>query len=361
MVQITRARIIDGDTERVVLASAFNKARDAKKTCRCHDKNCPAVLSHRKEHDHPYYSPITGDRYVLRVAAHYGRAPKSPEHAPNCTEMLGFQKFENYARFINRENLGETGFVLNLNIPTDSRPAPLRKGRRQDLFSAAALVTPKDPASHSIHQKRSSGLNNVEKLAKLLDQTEENHDHRRMMELSRGRDVYRLSDIYSEDPVQLFRQSHDVAKGNAVSTPVLVRFRPIMIGKFRSKANMTIQGLACPVLGRDGHKYHVSTLLHCGSKDIYTRIVEDMRDKKGSFLVYADKATVDLHEFGFKKRDITRGTAKDSTVFVHVRVDRDEQIMSWSPIDLQSDLAMDLPLMARPPKPQITMQFRRPD
>ena len=354
MVQITHARIRDEATGEPVKisAAAFDKKSDGKKLCLCPDEHCGAVLTHYKSYMQTYYDLQTGEPYKLKIPAHFKRVLGGPAHSESCTAVDAYTIYQNYARDIGGLSQQHGAFVYNLNIMTDNRPAPLRHAR--DLSSSFGSAHGRvEGVKKRASVRMSEGLNHVRKLAGLLDRTEFDKHYRDSILLRDGGKRFTLADLYEDDSVRLFREAHARAKSGAAPTPLLLQFKPIVLAKFHSKKELTIQGQPVAVRGGDGNDYFVSVKLHCGSKNIYDSVKQGLRSGERSFLLYAKDARVDLIEFAHKKKEIQDGRAQDRAVFVHVRVDRPEQLMAWKPHNGQLDLevaGMELPVQHKPPR-----------
>lgn len=354
MVQITHARVFDEDgTMVLVAASSFDKISDGKKTCLCPDEGCRAELSHYKAHRRTYYDQITGEPYSLKIPDFYQRMAGSPDHDPSCTAIDHYTRYTGYARSLGGVSLQHGAFVYNLNIPVDNNPAPIRRPRLLSGEFAAPARAPDQEDALTTRQKLSLGLNDVQKLAGLLDRTQFDQGYRESILLRRGTKYCTLADIFENDPVALFKKEHLRSKNAGAPAPVLVQFKPIALAKFHSARDLTIQGQAVSIRGADGQDYSVSVKLHCGTEENYKAVKDSIREGKRSFLVYAEQATVDLFEFAQKKKEIADKTAKDRAVFVHVRINRPEQIATWTPQGAQLGFAqagMDLPVQSKPPR-----------
>lgn len=356
MVQITHARLRDDETGKPVRISAanFDKATDGKKLCQCPDPDCSAILTHYKSYLQTFYDLVTNEPYKLKVPAHFKRAEGSPPHSLECTAVDQYTIYQSYARDIGGLSQMHGRFVYNLNIMTNDDTAPVRHPRKAgDPFNNAATRENKSDGQGHEHRKLSQGLNSVKKLAGLLDHTEFDKEYRESILLRDGRKSYTLAQLFRNDTLALFRERHTQAKNGDAPQPVLLQFKPIVLGQFHSKKERTIQGQAVTVRGGDGRDYSVSVKLHCASREIYDSLKQEIRAGKRSFLVYAESATVDLVEFAHKKHEIQQGTAKDRTVFVHVRVGMPQQMTPWVPYDGQLDLqnaGIELPLHMRPPR-----------
>lgn len=352
MVQITHARIRDENTGELVKISAatFDKKMDGKKLCLCPDKNCGALLTHYKSYEQTFYDPLP---YKLKVPAHFKRAEGSPAHSENCTAVDAYTTYQSYARNLGGLSQQHGAFVYNLNIMTDNVPAPIRRPNRalSAAYDRARKPIREDDDRPSV--RLSEGLNHVKKLAGLLDRTEFDRHYRDSILLRDGSKRYTLAEIFEDDTLRLFRGEHARAKSGGASKPVLLQFKPIVLAKFHDKRAMTMQGQAVTVRGGDGHDYSVSVKLHCGSKEIFDSVKQGLRAGEHSFLLYAKAARVDLMEFAHKKKEIHEGRAQDRAVFVHVRIDRPEQMTAWKPFDGQLDLevaGMELPMQFKPPR-----------
>ncbi len=364
MVQITHARIWDDETRTLVeiAADQFDKKTDGKKICLCPDENCGAMLSHYKSYMQTFYDLDTGEPYKLKIPAHFKRALGSPAHDESCTAVDAYTIYQNYARDIGGLSRQHGAFVYNLNIMMDNRAAPVRaqKTMRAD-FEGAVPVRENGGASRNGHShssghervRLSEGLNHVEKLAGLLNRTEFDKHYRDSILLRDGSKRFTLAEIFEDDTVRLFRSAHARAKVGANAAPVLLQFKPIAVAKFHDRKSLTLQGQAVTLRGGDGHDYSVSVKLHCGTKEIYDSMKQGIRSGERSFLLYAGNATVDLFEFALKKKEIQEGRAQDRAVFVHVRIDRPEQMVAWKPYNGQLDLevaGMELPVHRKPPR-----------
>lgn len=360
MVQITHARIRDDDTGEMVKigADSFDKKTDGKKLCLCPDENCGAVLSHYKSYMQTFYDWQTNEPYQLKIPAHFQRMMRGPAHADDCTAVDAYTIYQNYARNLGGLSQQHGAFVYNLNIMTDNRLAPVRYSRvLSGAFDGAAPVRTNDGGvQNGISQakvKLSEGLNHVSKLAGLLDRTEFDRQYRESILLRDGARRTTLAEIFEDDTVRLFRRAHARAKSGAEAQPVLLQFKPIVLAKFHDKKALTLQGQAITLRGADGNDYSVSVKLHCGSKEIYQSMKQEIRMGARSFLLYTENARVDLIEFAHKKKEIQDGRATDRAVFVHVRIDRPEQMVGWTPYNGQLDLeraGMELPIHHRPPR-----------
>lgn len=355
MVQITHARMgVEDGKPVLVSAKTYHKETHGRKPCHCPDANCPAILVHHKKHFQTFYNLTTGDAYKLSIPSFFQRHPKSPPHAPTCTAVDHYAHYQNYARSIAGVGLSHGAFVYNLNIPTKDLPERTKRSARRLSGNFALHVAPKDVERETyIHRKLSEGISSVKKIAGLLDATEFDRDYRDATLLRDGPRHFTLSRIFKNDIVALFREEGARARNGAAPTPVLLHFKPIVMGKYHSRQDWTIQGQAKSIKGIDGHTYYVSAKLNCGSKDVYEAVKRDIRGGKRSFLIYAECATVDLFEFAQKKKDIQAGNAKDNAVFVHIRINMPEQITPWTPYNGQLDLeqaGMDLPPQPKPPR-----------
>ena len=362
MVQIAKARYTDPETgeEKEIAASAVDKKRDADIRFVCPDKCCSAELTHYKEHLQTFYDLRTNEPYSLKVAAHFQRKKNSPPHAEACKAVDDYTRLQIFARDAGALSLQHGAFVFNLNIPTDNAPAPLRHKRRMlgqqfDAVRGGNVSVSKPEAQHhedakENHAPLSKGLNSIEKLAGLLKASAFNPQYRKSILVRTGTSQFTLADIYKDKPIEFYREEHERAKKSEPPRPVLVQFQPIAIGKYHSPHAGTIQGLAAPIMASNGRaKYAVSILLHCGTEEIYKDIKAQITQGARSFLIYAPQAAVNLIELAHKKKEMEIGHPKDNAVFVHVRVDRPEQIMRWSPPDPQ--LSFNLPEAKDQPKP----------
>lgn len=361
MVQITHALVRDEATGKPVkiAAATFDKDADGKKVCMCPDPQCGALLTHYKSYMQTFYDLDTGAPYKLKIPAHFKRMPGSPPHDMSCTTVDDYTIYQNYARTLGALSQQHGAFVYNLNIMTDARPAPVRTPKLASAFNGAVEVRENrnghghDHANgngHSRH-KLSEGLNDVRKLAGLLDHTEFDRGYRDSIVLRDGARRYTLANLFENDTLKLFRAEHARAKAGANATPLLLQFKPIVLAKYHDRKARTIQGQAVTVHGADGHDYSVSVKLHCGSKEIYDAVKKDIRTGERSFLIYAERSYVDLTEFAHKKMEIQNGKAKDRTVFVHVHANMPQQIAAWTPFNGQLDLeiaGMELPMHQKP-------------
>lgn len=360
MVQITHALVRDDETGELVKIAAdkFDKKTDGKKTCHCPDENCPALLTHYQTHMHHYYDEVARKHYKLKIPDYFRVAGKSPPHAPSCTAVVAYSAYQNSARDLGGLSQQNGVFIYNLDVMTNTRPAPNRSRKvLSPEFRAAAPVRDNKSSSQNDNDgkklKLSEGLNHVKGLAKLLDSTEFDRHYRDAILLRDGDRSYTLAGLFVDDTLALFRAEYTRAKKGDGDAPVLLQFKPIEIGRFHSKRDLTIQGLALPIKSVDGNKYYVSVKLHCGSEEIYKSVKENIRRGNNSFLLYTDKATVDIQECERTQSQVQKGEAKDRTVFVHVSVATPQQIMPWKPFDGQLDMevaGMDLPFQHRPPR-----------
>lgn len=353
MVQIANARYEDpasGDMLEIS-ARAVDKDRHGSARFICPDKCCSAELTHYREHIQTYYDPQSGEPYSLKVAAHFQRKKNSPPHDAHCKAVDDYTRLQRYARDSGALSLQHGAFVFNLNIPTDNAPAPLRRKKHRALapsFNAAAKETTSNERKYgddvNATEKTgplSRGLNSVEKLAGLLDASAFDPQYRKSILVRAGARRFTLSDIYKDDPIAFYREEHERAKKDRPPQPVLIQFQPIAIGKYHSPHALTIQGQASPITASNGKaKYAVSVMMHCGNEEIYARVKEQIKEGARSFLLYAASANVNLIELAHKKKEMEIGRQKDNAVFVHVRLDRPEQIIAWSPP--QAQLSFDL-------------------
>lgn len=338
MVQITHARQRNSDTGAYELVPAvdFDKKTDGQKICFCPDEQCGATLTHYQSYYQTFYSPLNNEPYKLKIAAHFKREPGSPQHDIACTAVEHYAAYQNFSRELGA-SLGHGAFVFNLNIPTNTFPAPTRQNVDSHIrnFNEAALAEKENKNSPS--RKLSAGLNDVKKLAQLLDSTEFDRQYRESIALRNGNKYYKLSDLFEDDALTAFRSHHDMAR-KCEQRPAIIQFKPIAIGKYHSKKNGTIQGQAVPIKGGDGKDYSVSMMLHCDSPDVYDSVKKEIRNNERSFLVYTDKSYVNLQEFSDKKHAIQDGSAKDNSVLVHLHVKTNHQICAWMPTDGQLEL-----------------------
>ena len=367
MVQIAKARYIDPATgeEKEITARAVDRDRDAALHFICPDKCCSAELTHYKEHLQTYYDLRTSEPYTLKVAAHFQRKKNSPPHDAACKAVDDYTRLQIYARNAGALSLQHGAFVFNLNIPTDNVPAPLRRKRSAlgPAFDAArgADVSRTEScvpagAEKEKHEPLSKGLNSVEKLAGLLDASAFDPQYRKSILVRAGARSYTLAEIYQDKPIEFYRKEHKRAKRGAPPDPVLVQFQPIAIGKYHSPRALTIQGLATPIAASNGRaKYAVSVLLHCGTEEIYKDLKEKIVQGARSFLIFAPQAHVNLIELAHKKKEMEIGKPKDNAVFVHITVNRPEQITRWSPPEAQLSFHLAVPEPDQP-KPESVLR-----
>lgn len=369
MVQITHALIRDEASGKQVkiAAATFDKDTDGKKVCQCPDPHCGAVLTHYKSYMQTFYDLDTNEPYKLKIPAHFKRLQGGPPHDQSCTAVDDYTIFQSYARDIGGLSQQHGAFVYNLNIMTDGRPAPVRAPKLASAFEGAVEIRENkngnghDAANghrngngHSYERRKlSEGLNHVQRLAGLLDHTEFDRQYRDSILLRDGKRRYTLANLFENDVVRLFRAEHARAKNGADAGAVLFQFKPIVLGKYHKKKDLTIQGQPVTMRDPQGHVYSVCAKLHCGSKEIYDSLKEQIRSGKRSFLIYTDRAYVDLLEFKHKKIEIHEGKAKDRSVFVHLHATMPQQVAAWTPFNGQLDLevaGMDLPIYRKPPR-----------
>lgn len=353
MVQIAKAWAVNRVTgeEKEIAARDVDKKRDADFDFLCPDKCCRVPLTHYSEHLHTFIDPDSDPEhpraFKLNVASHFRRKAHAPAHDEACKAVDDYTKYQLYARANGGLSHQNGAFVFNLNIPTTSVSPPLRQKPSALTLKFQQRVIDKLTMEEGVpHQgrgePRSIGLRDVEKLAGLLDVSAFDPKYRESILLRDGPRIVRLSEIYKDDPIKFYREEHERARQNDPANPVLVQFKPIAIGKYHSKQNMTIQGLASPIIASNGKaKYAVSMLLHCGTEKLYEDVKTKIRDGERSFLVFASDAHVNLIELAHKKKEMEIGNQKDNAVFVHLRINRAEQITSWAPPRAQLELALD--------------------
>jgi hypothetical protein len=357
MVQITHARIKKGDEWETISARHHERHKKdfAKTDCYCPDDACPAKLTHYKEHEHTYYDQESLQAFTLKIAPHYKRHVGSPEHAPNCTAVKHYVAYQGYARDLGALSVGEGAFVINLNIMTDTVPAPLRQNAAilQRPFNASGRRSQDSGHPDAQEPKRLSiGLSETSALAQLIERTEFNPEHRKNILMRRHGQTRRLTEIFYDDPVALFRKKLEEQRAGITNAPAAVEFRPIPIPKFHSRRNWSIQGQAVPIISNDGEKYYASMMLHCASEAMFREMQELIKGKQGarSFLVFSERVYVDGLEVKQKLLDIKAGRQEDTAVFVHLHVSRPEQIHVWNRTPDEPKMDMGLVTMVRPPK-----------
>ena len=356
MVQIARAWAVDRTTGEgaEISARTVDKKRDADLDYFCPDKCCRIPLSHHKEHLHTFVDPDSGRAFKANVAAYFQRKPNGARHDDACTAVDAYTKYQIFARKNGGESHERGTFVFNLNIPTNTVPAPDRKRKsaltqkfQNRAFEKLTAQSQESAPSSERPAPQSQGLANVGKLAGLLEASAFNPKYRESVLLRDGPRLASLSEIYKDKPIEFYREEHARAKRGGPAKPVLVHFEPIAMGKFHSPHDLTIQGLAAPIRASNGKaKYAVSIQLHCGSKSMYDEIREQIRGGARSFLIYAPLAYVSLIELAHKKKEMEIGKPTDKAVFVHVRADRPEQIVRWTPPAAQ--LSFDLDTTPKP-------------
>lgn len=325
----------------------------------CPDKCCRIPLTFYSQHNRTFHDPFSGEPFVATVAAHFQRKAHGPDHDKACTAVDDFTKLKLYARESRAvSHDADRVFVFNLHIPSSDRPAPLRKQASlvtrhfREKATEGTTATPENAdqiyVSTDKPRRHSMGLSSVDKLAKLLDLTAFDPKYRESIVLRAGPQTFALSAIYKDDTVKFYREAHASAKEGADPAPALIHFKPIALAKYHSKRDLTIQGLAAPVLASNGRdRYSVSVQLHCATPEIYAALKADIKSGERSFLVYVPRPYVDLMELAQKKRDMESGRQKDNAVFVHARVGHEGQIVKWSPPDAQMSFRFaDLPMLA---------------
>lgn len=323
----------------------------------CPDQCCRIPLTAYSQHVRTFHDPFNEQTFQATVAAHFQRKAHGPDHAPACSAVDDFTKYKLYAREQRAVSHGEDrAFVFNLNIPSSDRSAPTRKRAsavtRHFQEKASSEVAGADQifvAAEHRPKPHSMGLSSVDKLAKLLDLTAFDLKYRESTLLREGPRIHTLSQLYKDDVVRFYREAHARAKDGTDPVPALIHFKPIALAKFHSKRDLTIQGLAAPVLSSNGRdRYAVSVLLHCATPEIYASLKAGIKSGERSFLVYVPSPYVDLMELAQKKRDMADGRQKDNAVFVHARVGHSGQVMAWSPPSAQMAFHFpDLPAAAR--------------
>lgn len=351
MVQIAKAWAVDRKTGegKEIAARHVDKAAVKDYDWFCPDECCRAPLTHYNQHLQTFQDPESGERFKINVAAHFQRKKGGAAHAEACKAVDDYTKYQLYARAAGGISHQHGSFVFNINIPTDTLDAPIRKkpSALTQKFQQKALdraVAESATLAPKIYEPRSMGLRDVEKLGGLLDVSAFDPEYRRSIILRDGRRLVTLDKIFKDDPISFYREEHERAKKNSPEEPVLVHFKPIAIGKYHSRQSRTIQGIAAPITASNGRaRYSVSVMLHCGNEKIFDDIVNDIKDGNRSFLIYAPRAQVNLIELAHKKKEMEIGKPKDNAVFVHIRADRAEQVAAWTPLDPQLCLALPMP------------------
>lgn len=376
MVQITRVRV--QGSEEILRADTFGfspgaggaspqKNDDHVKTCLCPDPKCNGRLVHVKAYQQTYYVPgrngSPAEALTLKIAPHFRRHPKSPPHAENCEIALAYHRYADEARLHGAHAIKDVGFVYNLNVLTDNHPAPRRGLARNALNGAAAQAYRTHYAQKAGYTEKrpplSQGINNIRMLGQLLSDTAFDEGLRTTSHMRRNGAVFTLAEMYNDDSVALFRQKYKEAKAfehgaRHIPMPILYHFRPILTPKangltFWDAKNLTVIGLARPEHDMAGNLYSVSVRLKFGDAALYKDFIKQMRSGEKSFLVYDDKASVDLDEFAATKAAICEGGKKHG-VFVDMHVNCAGQMMVWAPPRAQMDLTryMDMPPVLPP-------------
>lgn len=373
MVQVTKIRQIQADgSEKILSARGFDKVVDGAKPCLCPDPGCTARMVHVTEHDHTYpLYPGTEslETRKLRVPDYFRRLPGSPPHTENCSVALAYQRMAETARSFGGVSSG-AGYVFNLNIMTDNRPGPVRS-MRQDISPRRILEDVHARASgYKPRPRHSESISDVAKLAKLLEQTAFDPEQRKTMVLRDNGRLHTLAEIYHDSPLEFFRTKHEQAKAaqaagdnNPLPVPAVFVFKPIAIPRSEGKIfwnakEQTILGQPSLVKGNDNVKYAPSVRVHFTDASIYQDVTRQILNGVRSFLIYDDRACVDLKGFAHRKEEIKTGKGGHA-VFVDMHVVRKGQIMAWAPPAAQMDLTvkgMELPLQHRPAR-QISLDL----
>lgn len=367
MVQVTKVRQIQADgSEKIIAARAFDKAVDGAKPCLCPDPGCTARMGHVAKHDHTYplypgtESPETRK---LRVPDYFRRLPGSPPHAENCSVALAYQRMAETARSYGGVRSG-AGFVFNLNIMTDNRPGPVRS-LRQDISPRRILEEAHARASgYRPRQRYSESVSDISKLAKMLEQTAFDPEQRETMALRDNGRLYTLAEIYHDDPLKFFRTKHAEAKAaqaaghiKPLPVPAVFVFKPVATPRsegriFWNEKEQTIISQPAQIKGLDTLRYAPSVRLNFTDASQYQEVTRQIRGGVRSFLVYDDRASVNLKEFAQRKEEIRAGK-KGHAVFVDIHVVRAGQIMAWTPMSAQMDFTlkgMDPPRQPKSPR-----------
>jgi len=111
-----------------------------------------------------------------------------------------------------------------------------------------------------------------------------------------------------------------------VPDPVLIEFKPIATPQFWNKKERTIQGQSIQKIildqnGRTQEKY-LSVVLRFRDDETYNAMTNQIRGKKiNNFLVFAEKASVDLEDCRRKQASINKGfSKKNNTFFLYVDI-----------------------------------------
>lgn len=383
MVQVTRVRV-EG-TNAFLSADSFGMATGEngqppfqygahKKACLCPDPQCVARMVHVRAHDQTYYDE--GGAYTLRVAAHFRRHPKSPPHAEKCAIAQAYHRYADQARHFGGSQRGEAGFVYNLNIMTDTRPAPGRGlARHFPAVKAAPQITARYAASagYSARAPWSKGINHIRMLAQLLDETAFDPGLRAENHMRRNSKLLTLAEMYKEDAVALLRAGHSRSKAlrdnpsAPRSWPMLFNFRPIMTPKskeltFWDGKAQSVTGAPQKIEDAKGNAYYISARLNFGSKDLYRSFIKMLRGGEKSFLAYDDRVSVDMEDFMRMKEAMHNKHGHHHAVFVDMHINCAEQILPWTPRGAQMDLSgrMDMPVTSPHGAERTRGQAKRP-
>lgn len=360
MVQIATAWAVNRTTgEEQDIAARNVDPRSKAHDWLCPDQCCRIPLTFYSQHERTFHDPFNGQTFSATVAAHFQRKANGPDHSSACSAVDDFTKYKLYAREQRAvSHDADRAFVFNLNIPSSDRSPPLRKRVsaltrhfRDKAIEGAGAQMPEEggyqiyvapdpkPKPHSV------GLSSVDKVAKLLDLTAFDPKYRESTMLRAGPRTFPLSELYKDDMVKFYREAHSRAKQGGESDPALIHFRPIVLGKFHSKRNLTIQGQPASVLASNGRdRYAVSVLLHCATPEIYAALKADIKGGARSFLLYAPSPYVDLMELAQKKLDMAAGRQKDNAVFIHAHIGHSNQLMTWKPPSAQKEFGFAMPV-----------------
>jgi hypothetical protein len=353
MVQITTARTFNPETGQWgddLPAEDYDADKHGHLECVCPDPHCSARLQRKGSYHQTFYDSETGEPYRLKIPSHYQRKPGAVEHDEKCEIYLKYGSYQDYCRHIGGLGTSDGAFIFNLNIDSDTQPAPIRERKEdmQDSFSKANGSGEKPDKTRK--RRRSEGIKNIDVLATLIEKSAFDSQLRESLLFRRagynGHPTISLSldDLYIEDQVDFFRRAHAATKENRLMTAAFL-FKPIKIAKYwhtNKDGTGVVYGQAKPVSDADGNKYYVNIALRVRDKDLFARLKQDvLKGGEGSFLVYSEEIRVDLMSFAHKKMEIIRGTAEDKGVHADVYINTGQQIVPWQPPPMIKEMELD--------------------
>ena len=245
-------------------------------------------------------------------------------------------------------------YTFNLNIPAGQKilypPADLLKDQAKDDFNQAnadeVKKIPRTKRRRSAPQ--SHGIKTIEDLAGLLDATKFGVG-RDLIFLKIGPQKMPLSEIYFNNSIEAYRalyskeiHNKDPSNRNQIA---LFRFKPNLHRKYWKYENMgaiVIPSQAEQITDKHGRKYYVTTHLRLETPEIHRAFTEALKEmkknKQKSFLIYSERAHVNLLHHQDELDRVDKMTTKHANVHVKAGIFTDKQFTQWPVIPRQIGL-----------------------